>query len=355
MSDQVEAQDCVEIFRAAPDGILVIDTNGKIVGANPQACRLFGYEADSLRGLDVEALVPDRFRAAHSSHRDAYREDPHSRPMGIGLELWGLRSDGREIPVEISLSPLSSPHGDRVICTVRDVSEQRRYREFGRAALRAAEEERKRLALELHDDMAQRLAALLLRVRLASETETPERREALLAELREELVDTAAALHRIARGLRPPALAEAGLEAAIRADVRSRLADTDLDVELGLDSVGELLDEDQKLVVYRILQEAISNVVRHADASRMSIALGRDGDRVIAEVEDDGRGFVVDEVDFLAGRLGILGMRERANSVGARMSIQSELGEGTRVDVELPLRRVGLEETGRRPREADDG
>lgn len=339
MSDRVEAHDCVEIFRAAPDGILVIDAAGRIVGANPQACRLFGYEPEILVGMGVDDLVPKRFRAEHAAHRAAFTDDPHSRPMGIGLELLGLRSDGHEIPVEISLSPLPSPEGKRVICTVRDVTEQRRYREFGRAALRAAEEERKRLALELHDDMAQRLAALLLRVRLASETETPQRRDALLAELREELVDTAAALHRIARGLRPPALAEAGLEAAIRADVRSRLADTDLDVDLDLDSVGELLDEDQKLVIYRILQEAISNVVRHADASRLSIALLRDGDRVLAEVEDDGRGFVVEEVDVLAGRLGILGMRERAASVGAKMSIRSDLGDGTRLDVEMPLRR----------------
>lgn len=353
MTDQVEAHDCVEIFRAAPDGILVIDNDGMIVGANPQACHLFGYEADELRGLGVDALVPDRFRTAHSAHLAGYAEDPHPRPMGIGLELTGLRSDGREVPVEISLSPLSSPNGERVICTVRDVTEQRRYREFGRAALRAAEEERKRLALELHDDMAQRLAALLLRVRLASETETAERREALLAELREELVDTAAALHRIARGLRPPALAEAGLEAAIRADVRSRLADTDLDVELDLDSVGEALDEDQKLVIYRILQEAISNVVRHADASRLSIALARDGNRVLAEVEDDGRGFVVEEVDVLAGRLGILGMRERAASVGARMSIRSDLGEGTRLDVEMSLRDGPRGNDGMRERAAD--
>jgi PAS domain S-box-containing protein len=354
VTDQIEAHDCVEIFRAAPDGILVIDANGKIVGANPQACHLFGYGADELRGLDVETLIPGRFRAAHPAHRAGYADDPHTRPMGIGLELLGLRSDGREVPVEISLSPLSSPEGERVICTVRDVTELRRYREFGRAALRAAEEERKRLALELHDDMAQRLAALLLRVRLASETENPRRREALLAELREELVDTAAALHRVARGLRPPALAEAGLEAAIRADVRSRLADTDLDVELDLDSVGESLDEDQKLVIYRILQEAISNVVRHADASRLSIALVRDGDRVLAGVEDDGRGFVVEEVDVLAGRLGILGMRERAASVGAKMSIHSDLGEGTRLDVELSLREEPGKEEGRLREEADD-
>jgi signal transduction histidine kinase len=225
-----------------------------------------------------------------------------------------------------------------VVCIVRDVTERLRYREFGRAALRAAEEERKRLALELHDDMAQRLAALLLRVRLASETEIRERREALLAELREELVDTAAALHRVARGLRPPALAEAGLEAAIRADVRSRLADTDLDVELDLDQVGGVLDEDQKLVLYRVLQEAISNVVRHADASCLRIRMRRSGESVVADAEDDGRGFIVEEVDVLAGRLGILGMRERAASVGARVSIQSALGDGTRVRVDLPLR-----------------
>jgi signal transduction histidine kinase len=127
-----------------------------------------------------------------------------------------------------------------------------------------------------------------------------------------------------------------------------------MDVELDLDSVGESLDEDQKLVIYRILQEAISNVVRHADASRLSIALARDGDRVLAEVEDDGRGFVVEEVDVLAGRLGILGMRERAASVGAKMSIRSDLGEGTRLDVELSLREEPAKQDGHLGDGADD-
>lgn len=338
VTDQLSPSECLEIFRAAPDGILVVDEAGQILEANPQAGRLFGYEPEGLKGLRIDLLIPDRYRAEHAEHRARYAADPRPRPMGIGLELRGIRADGREVPVEISLSPLETPDGLRVICTVRDVTQQKRYREFGRAALRAAEEERKRLALEIHDDVAQRLAALLLRVRLASETETAERREALLAELREQLVDTAAALHRVARGLRPPALSEAGLEAAIRADVRSRLAETDLDVELDLDAVGELLDEDQKLVLYRILQEAISNVVRHADASTLTVEIRRDGERVLADVGDDGRGFVVEEVDVMSGRLGILGMRERAASVGAAISIESELGTGTRVGVELPLR-----------------
>ena len=328
----------MEIFRAAPDGILIVDGDGTIVDANPRASSLFGYDVQGLIGRGIDTLVPERFRTGHVSHRARYAAEPRTRPMGIGLELVGLRADGRELPVEISLSPLPSATGTRTICTVRDVTEQRRYREFGRAALRAAEEERKRLALELHDDMAQRLAALLLRVRLASETETPERREALLAELREQLVDTAAALHRIARGLRPPALIEAGLAAAIRSDLRSRLADTDLDVELDLDSVDELLDEDQKLVLYRILQEAISNVVRHADASTLAVRVRGEGSRVAAEVRDDGRGFVVEEVDVLGGRLGIIGMRERAASVDATLAIRSELGTGTSVGLELPLR-----------------
>ncbi len=338
MTDQLSADDIIEIFRAAPDGILVVEGDGKIVASNPAARKLFGYEEKDLAGRDVDSLVPDRFRAGHAVHRARFSDDPHARPMGLGLELVGLRADGKEVPVEISLSPLPANGGLHVICIVRDVTERLRYREFGRAALRAAEEERKRLALELHDDMAQRLAALLLRVRLASETETRERREALLAQLREQLVDTAAALHRVARGLRPPALTEAGLEAAIRLDVRSRLADTDLDVELDLDQVGDVLDEDQKLVLYRVLQEAISNVVRHADASRLLIQVRHDGDKVVVDAEDDGRGFVVEEVDVMAGRLGILGMRERAASVGAQVTIQSALGEGTTVRVHLPLR-----------------
>lgn len=325
------------LFDAAPDGILIVDQRGVIRAANPQALRIFAYSEDELVGLPVEVLVPDQARETHQAQRAAYGQSPRVRPMGIGLSLRGRRKDGHELPVEISLSPLETAEGTNVICIVRDVSEQMRYREFGRAALRATEEERRRIALELHDDMAQRLATLLLRLRLISGTEDERQREAFLAELREDILEAAVTLNRIARGLRPPALEGVGIEAALRGHVRTRLSETDLDVDVEIDPVSELLGEDEKLVLYRVVQEALSNVVRHAQASRVTLRVFEEEGRLVGEVTDDGRGFVFEDVESGTRGLGLLGMRERAGSVDGRVSVSSELGEGTRIRLELPV------------------
>jgi len=325
------------LFEAAPDGILLVDQRGMIQAANPQALRIFAYSEDELVGLPVEALVPDRDRETHEALRAEYDQRPRVRPMGIGLGLRGRRKDGLEMPVEISLSPVDTDEGTYVICIVRDVSEQMRYREFGRAALWATEEERRRIALELHDDMAQRLATLLLRLRLISDTEDERQREAFLAELREDILEAAATLNRIARGLRPPALEGVGVEAALRGHVRTRLSETDLDANVEIDPVSELLGEDEKLVLYRVVQEAISNVVRHAQASSVALRVFEEEGRLVAEVMDDGKGFVFEDVESGTRGLGLLGMRERAGSVGGRVSVSSELGEGTRLRLELPV------------------
>ena len=323
------------LFDAAPDGILIVDQRGVIRAANPQALRIFAYSEEELVGLPVEALVPDGARETHEAQRAEYGRSPRVRPMGIGLRLRGRRKDGHELPVEISLSPFETDEGTYVISIVRDVSEQMRYREFGRGALRATEEERRRIALELHDDMAQRLATLLLRLRLISGTEDERQREAFLAELREDILDAAVTLNRIARGLRPPALEGVGVEAALRGHVRMRLAETDLDADVEIDSLSELLGEDEKLVLYRVVQEAISNVVRHAQASTVTLRVFEEEGRLVAEVIDDGKGFVFEDVESGTRGLGLLGMRERAGSVGGRVSVSSELGEGTRIRLEL--------------------
>jgi PAS domain S-box-containing protein len=113
------------LLEAAPDGILVVDEAGTILLANRRAEHLFGYPAGGLVRIAVDSLVPDRFRAGHSRRREGYQADPHPRPMGVELELFGRRSDGVEFPVEISLSSLRTKSGLRVITIVRDVTERR--------------------------------------------------------------------------------------------------------------------------------------------------------------------------------------------------------------------------------------
>lgn len=127
-----------QIFEFMPDGLLVIDCQGRINQANTQAARMFGYEPENLVGEPVEALIPQRYRDRHLEHRGSFMADPRSRPMGAGLELFGRRSDGSEFPVDIMLSPLQTPTESHVLCVVRDVTERRRADERFRALLETA-------------------------------------------------------------------------------------------------------------------------------------------------------------------------------------------------------------------------
>ncbi len=127
------------LLDAAPDAMLIVDRSGHIVLANSQTEKLFGYQAKALVGQKVEILVPPRFRAKHPGHRAGYfSAEPKRRPMGAGLELYGVKNDGTEFPVEISLSPLETPQGMFVTSAIRDVTERRRAEEKFRGLLESA-------------------------------------------------------------------------------------------------------------------------------------------------------------------------------------------------------------------------
>ena len=329
------ALDYRAVFESAPDGIVVVNDEGRIVEVNPCVLRQFGYAAGELIGEHVEILVPETARAGHERHRAGFQAEPVPRPMGAGLVLVGRRKDGSGFPVEISLSPWKTDEGDFVIGVIRDETERSQLRAFGQAALKAAEEERRRISRELHDDTAQRLAALLVHLRLVGLEEAGERRTTLMEELREGLQEAAEGVRRIARGLRPPSLEDAGVVAALQAHIRNSFENQTIRTSFDAGAVDQLLNEDGKLILYRVVQEALTNVVRHSGASMVNIAVHAEGSEVVVVVEDDGEGFDGTEIGDGAG-LGLLGMRERAASVGGSVRVESAPGGGTRVRLSIP-------------------
>jgi protein-histidine pros-kinase len=129
-----------DLFENLPDAIVVVDGSGRIVGLNAMAEKIFGYEPRELLGQRVEALLPERFRAAHVGHRGDYFAHPRTRPMGVDLELFGRRKDGSEFPVEISLGPLETEIGLLAVTAIRDITDRKTIEEELRSASRMKSE-----------------------------------------------------------------------------------------------------------------------------------------------------------------------------------------------------------------------
>lgn len=205
-------------------------------------------------------------------------------------------------------------------------------RRAGSAALQAQEQERTRVARDLHDEVNQSLTGLLLRLEAAREAAPPEL-EAELAETKALANQAMKELLSLARQLRPTALDDLGLTAAVAGQVE-QLARGEIAAEFAAEGDFSDLDDDIQLVVYRVAQEALSNATRHSGAAHVEVKLRRsDEDGAELKVSDDGRGFAFDESE---GGLGIAGMRERALLIGAKLTIESRPGHGTTVGLVIP-------------------
>jgi two-component system, NarL family, sensor histidine kinase UhpB len=203
-------------------------------------------------------------------------------------------------------------------------------RRAGSAALRAQEEERARVARDLHDEVNQSLTGLLLRLEAVREA-APLELEPQLAETRTLANKAMGELLSLARQLRPTELDDLGLVAAIAGQVEQVRPG----LEAELTTEGDLADlgDDVQLVVYRVAQEALTNAARHSEAGRIAVSLRRAGDDVELQVRDDGRGFAFEQSEQ---GLGIAGMRERALLIGGELTIESRPGEGTTVRLSVP-------------------
>ena len=212
-----------------------------------------------------------------------------------------------------------------------------RQREVTVRSLESEERARRWVASKLYDETAQSLAAVLLRLRAAGKRLGENEDDGELARLRAAVHEALESIRQVARELRPPELDEIGLIPALAAQVRTLSARSGIEIRLDADpSVSELLT-DADLALYRILQEALANAVRHAQASSVTVRIRRQAAGIAAEVTDNGQGFDVDAEMERAGRgLGLLEMQERALYVGAELGIDSSPGSGTRVTVHLP-------------------
>lgn len=266
------------------------------------------------------------------------------RPLA-DLEEAAERVHRGEFTARARISPLADRDLERVIRTQNEMLDtldhyRSRLRDVAARAQNAAEEERKRVARELHDETGQALAAILVRLRLLERAEDDVTRRELVRELRDQAAEALEGVRRFARGLRPPALDDLGLVAAVANHARGIERTGELEITVVADDFdAEGLAPEAELTIYRNIQEALSNVLRHAHATRAEIRLSREGDDVVAVIEDDGRGFSPEAVERAGTGLGIFGMKERAEYLDGELTIDSAPGRGTRVVVRIPARR----------------
>jgi PAS domain S-box-containing protein len=334
------------LLDSAMDAIVTVNEQQCIVLYNQAAERIFGWPGEQVIGERLEKLMPERFRQGHALHmRDFSETGTTSRRMGDGTVLHGQRRSGEEFPMEASISQLHVPQGRLFTVILRDITErvqaQRELQAFAAASHALREAEKSRVARELHDELAQSLTAIKmdtvwLRDSLRASTgEIQSKLEAMLTMLDH----TVAATRRIAADLRPLLLDDLGLGAAIEWLVQSFTQRNGVACDLDVDDEVDL-PEPYATAAFRIVQESLANVAKHAQASRVSVRIVREPHRVVLRIEDDGVGFAV-QAPRKAHALGLMGLRERAQLLQGSVSIQSEPGAGTQIEVCIPVQQAG--------------
>ncbi len=268
-------------------------------------------------------------------------------PSGTKIQMRLKASDGTQIPVQVSLRLLPRNGSSRVTIgvVVTDATESRRTEELLRAlahrVVQVQETERSHVALELHDNITQQLCAVLYRSQaladVLSRRDGPAKGEAM--NLRDQLSRTAGEVERIARNLRPSVLEHLGLAAVLNATTTEFAERTGVSVRLTCGKLTIPLSTETELAFYRVLQEALKNVERHARARHVEVRLKQRAAGLELAIDDDGVGFDPDRHPAArngASRLGLLGMRERATYVGGALTIKSGHHDGTEITLRVP-------------------
>jgi len=332
-----------DLFENANEAIWVHDLEGKIRAANPATARLTGYEREELIGKVASDFLSEKnLDIAREIRRKLLAGEVPDQPYDQRL----IKKDGSEAIIKIASSLISSdgqPVGFQHVA--RDVTDEERVKDnlrfYAQQVTLAQEEERKRIARELHDDTAQRLIALsrqLEKLMLAKERLSEEDLK-LLESLQRQTDAILEGVRRFSQDLRLSILDDLGLLPALES-----LADdlTKQGIATNVRIVGEARrnSPEVELALFRIAQEALSNVWRHSQASRAELTLEFSDTKLVMFIRDNGSGFEMPQrLGDLAstGKLGLLGMQERARLIGATLTLQSESRVGTTVTVEVPF------------------
>jgi PAS domain S-box-containing protein len=333
------------VFELAPVAIWITDTD-HIVFANRACATLFGAaDREALIGRSIyQLLAPQSCEAVRRTVARALQGAGGTSTIHERI----ARLDGHPRDVVIAIASLPD-HGRTVVqMVITDISERerenrelersrQRLRSLSASMVQAREDERRRIARELHDELGQRLTALKMELAGLEGAAAPDAPPGRIGAMLEMVDDTVAAVRRIATELRPLMLDDLGLNAAIEWLAHSWSRRMGVDVTLHLGAVDPAIDDAAGIALYRMVQEALTNIARHAHASKVCIELQQRGSALLLTVLDDGVGF--DEASmFREGSHGLMGIRERALMLGGDLQIGNSPSGGGRLSVRLPLR-----------------
>lgn len=346
---------------AAPDALVFIDESGKIAFANRQVQALFGYEPEALKGLPIESLLPERFRARHEAHRRSYSDSLRLRPMGIGLELFAQRANGTEFPVEISLSPVRSETQTLVAAAIRDATDRRNV-EKELKALRAeadrANQAKSRFLATASHDLRQPLQVLAMlnatlkhHVKPAGVDALGEQEHAITAMSR--LLNALLDISKLESGAVKPDITDfevAALFAELRVEFAALAASKGLEFS-ALARKGTFVRSDPALVS-QALKNLVANAIKYTQRGWVRMSSELVGGRVRILVSDSGIGIAAEQLPLIFDEFYQVGNRERAsrdgyglglsivqrvvNLLGLGIHIESTPGSGSIFAIDLP-------------------
>jgi PAS domain S-box-containing protein len=322
-----------ELFEQTPQPVALMTAGERIVRINREFTRMFGYAADEARGRRLTELIGGEVPPE-------VRQRPSGSGWEIRLSVEGIRrrKDGSELHVSLLRVPVSIPGGGvEVYAILSDITDRKKAEEelrtYPRRLIRMQEEIGKRIALELHDEIGQALTSVGIMLDVAPKL----RREVAaerIADARTVLHDLTDRVRNLALDLRPAVLDDFGLVAALQWLLRRYSQQTNVSVDFQTTIEAERFPADAEIAVYRIVQEALTNVARHAQVSEATVRVAVAEGMLQVEIADRGVGFDPERVQF---SVGVTGMRERAQVLGGRLTIVSAPGGGTRIAAELPI------------------
>jgi PAS domain S-box-containing protein len=330
-----------EIFEKAHDAIWIQDLEGKIISANAACSKLTGYREEEMIGMQINRLFPQE---TLGRAREVMKTLLERRELGQPYEQQILKKDGTRAEIMVTSSLLGEEKSAAFLHIARDISAERKLqrslRLYSEQIGRAHEEERKRIARELHDDTIQTLVALSrqLDAVISRSRKKADKTTGSLEEVQKEVDESMVRIRRFIQYLRPPILEYLGLVPALRELVEQMQREKGIRIAIESAADRYSLDAEQQLLVYRIVQEALRNVWKHSRAENCTVRLKTEESLIHVVIEDDGIGFPVGDPNELvsSGKLGLMGMQERAHLLGGSLDIQSFRTKGTTVVLTIP-------------------